>query len=101
MQNGAIVQQGTPQEVYRQPVNEYVAGLLGTYNLLSTSVVTALTGQPANKKHIVRPEDLRIAATEGKGLAATITAIHFFGSYYEITLTADHAIGDAVHVSLS
>jgi len=33
LQEGRIVQQGPPREVYQQPINEYVAALLGEYTL--------------------------------------------------------------------
>jgi ABC-type sugar transport system ATPase subunit len=34
MKAGKLVQQGTPMQIYQQPVNEYIAGLFGKYNLL-------------------------------------------------------------------
>jgi len=33
LQEGRIVQQGPPREVYQQPLNEYIAALLGEYTL--------------------------------------------------------------------
>jgi iron(III) transport system ATP-binding protein len=35
MKEGKIIQQGTPETIYQQPVNEYVAGMFGRYNLLN------------------------------------------------------------------
>ena len=34
MKEGKIIQQGTPEEIYNKPMNEYAAGLFGKYNLL-------------------------------------------------------------------
>jgi ABC-type Fe3+/spermidine/putrescine transport system ATPase subunit len=39
MRRGRIVQQGTPQTVYRHPVSAWVAGFLGLTNLVPASVV--------------------------------------------------------------
>ncbi len=35
MKEGQIIQYGTPEQIYNQPVNEYCAGLFGEYNLIS------------------------------------------------------------------
>ncbi|MDZ7647072.1 MAG: hypothetical protein U5K54_07760 [Cytophagales bacterium] len=37
LKDGNVVQQGPPKSIYRDPVNEYVAGLFGTYNMLTTA----------------------------------------------------------------
>ncbi len=34
MQDGRIIQSGSPQELYYHPLNEYVAGLLGYYTII-------------------------------------------------------------------
>jgi len=82
MKNGKLVQQGTPQELYHKPVNEYVAGMFGKYNLL-TAEQAALFGIEANGKNVMlRPEEFFISASEGvKGI---IQRISFWGSFYEV-----------------
>ena len=35
MQDGVIIQKGTGEQIYYHPINEYVAGLFGKYNLLN------------------------------------------------------------------
>ena len=70
LKNADIVQQGEPELVYRQPVNEYVAGLFGRYNLIGGV--------------FVRPEDLRIVKAGKETLCGTVEAIIFQGSYYEV-----------------
>ena len=35
IKEGKLVQQGTPQQIYYEPLNEYVAGMFGKYNLLT------------------------------------------------------------------
>jgi ABC-type sugar transport system ATPase subunit len=82
MKEGKIVQQGTPETIYRQPVNEYVAGMFGRYNLL-TPEQAALFGIESNGNDVmIRPEYFGIGAT-AKGVKATIQKISFWGSFYE------------------
>ena len=61
LRDAGVVQRGAPEEVYRGPVDAYVAGLFGKYNLIG--------------KTFVRPEDIRIVdgsdvAAAGGGVAA-------------------------------
>jgi ABC-type sulfate/molybdate transport systems ATPase subunit len=112
MKEGEVIQQGTPQEVYRQPVNEYAGGLLGTYNIIGASMAKILTGQAGSKKLFTRPEGLSISTVETEGIKGTVKEIHFFGSYYETavltgkytltikTLTVPYTTGATVYVSL-
>lgn len=52
--HGRIVQIGTPIEVYEEPADEFVAGFVGTSNILNRG----------GKRFVLRPEKIRIA-TEG------------------------------------
>jgi ABC-type sugar transport system ATPase subunit len=79
LKNADIVQQGEPELVYRQPVNEYVAGLFGRYNLIGGV--------------FVRPEDLRIVKAGKETLCGTVESIIFQGSYYEVEVRLS---GDSV-----
>ncbi len=88
MKDGKILQKGTPQHIYKQPVNEYVAGLFGSYNVIPPSLLQSqlqlLDKQEKGKNIIVRPEDFKIAKDATGELKGTVTSISFFGSYYEI-----------------
>ncbi len=86
MKDGKIIQQGTPEEIYRQPVNTYVAGLFGSYNLLNSSAtlaLSALTGRVAKGNMLIRPECFEILPGQKNALPAEVTRVTFFGSYYE------------------
>lgn len=83
LNQGIIIQRGTPEELYRQPVNEYVAALLGKYNVLSDSLFHILI--PDKNKRFIRPESIEISK-ENTGAQGRVTAISFMGSYYEIEL---------------
>jgi putative spermidine/putrescine transport system ATP-binding protein len=68
---GRIEQVGTAREVYEQPASEFVAGFVGTSNLLSGEVAQAVLGDPAAAS--VRPEKLRVAPV-GAGAPGEVTA---------------------------
>lgn len=91
LEAGRIVQQGPPKQLYHQPVDEYTAGLLGDYNLLSGPAAKAfakLSGlkhsRPAGKRLMVRPEQVVLGTTDNGGLPGTVAATRFFGSYSEV-----------------
>jgi ABC-type sugar transport system ATPase subunit len=81
---GSILQQGKPKELYDHPLNEHVAGLLGEYNKCDAALVQQLTNTSSDlahgKKYIIRPEHMLISA-EGKGVEAVIEEVCFKGSY--------------------
>lgn len=115
MKEGQIVQKDSPQNIYRQPVNAYAAGLFGTFNLLTPSQSKQMSGgrgdTPAS---IARPEDFFLSRTDKTGWSGVIKAIRFFGSHREIvvalsenTLTvkatadSDFREGEKVYVALA
>lgn len=96
MKDGEIVQMGTPQEIYRRPVNAYVAGLFGKYNLVAPAGAKAFAGLPGislNGKHIfLRPEDLKITGPGKNAITGKVAGIAYYGSFLE----ANVAIGNEV-----
>ncbi len=56
---GAIEQIGTPADVYEHPSTPFVAGFVGTSNLLKDETARAVIGQSGT--FTVRPEKIRIA----------------------------------------
>jgi putative spermidine/putrescine transport system ATP-binding protein len=69
MNEGRIVQQGSPQQVFPRPADRFVAEFLGYENFLTAADGTPLT---------IRPEHLRIAE-KGHGLDATVVDVAFRG----------------------
>jgi ABC-type sulfate/molybdate transport systems ATPase subunit len=93
MQNGKIVQSGTPPEVYRKPNNEYVAGLFGEYTLINTQVDERFGILQVNGQHtFTRPEDYRLVQHEEQTITGVVEKISFFGSYYEIKVRVDDTL---------
>lgn len=56
---GRIEQLGSPAEVYERPATRFVAGFVGTSNLLSGAVAEAVVGRAGT--FTVRPEKIRLA----------------------------------------
>ncbi len=88
MRDGKIVQQGSPKKIYRRPVDEYVAGLFGSYNLVEGSNAGLLVngwGLRSNGKDIlVRPEVLKIVVGKRNAIPGMVSDIKYLGSHYEI-----------------
>ena len=59
---GRIEQVGTPAEVYEQPATEFVAGFVGTSNLLRGEAARACSARTASFS--VRPEKIRVAGAD-------------------------------------
>ena len=55
---GRIEQLGTPAEVYEHPASAFIAGFVGTSNLLDGDVAEAITG--STERITIRPEKIRI-----------------------------------------
>ena len=59
---GRIEQIGSPAEVYERPGTPFVAGFVGTSNLLSGEAAAAIAGTEGT--YTVRPEKIRMAAVD-------------------------------------
>jgi ABC-type Fe3+/spermidine/putrescine transport system ATPase subunit len=90
MKDGQIIQQGPPRQVYSQPVNEYVAALFGTYNLISSATAKDFKDIPGislnGKSMYIRPERFRIVEKGQHTLTGKIRELSFLGSSYEIVV---------------
>ena len=108
MNEGYIQQEGTPEQIYDEPVNAFVADFIGDSNILS-GVMTAEKvvridgidypcidgteeGFPPKRKVdvVIRPEDIDIVPY-GKGLwNGTITSKLFIGVHYEMLVQSEN-----------
>lgn len=84
MREGNLVQQSPPQEVYIHPVDEYVGGLFGDYNVLSAAQANTILSlsQTSDKQVFIRPESIQLQKEEMA--AGKVATVLFFGSYYEV-----------------
>ncbi len=65
--NGRIEQIGSPADVYERPATEFVAGFVGTSNLLRGELAQSIIGRPG--VFSIRPEKIRLVA-ESDGIDA-------------------------------
>ena len=70
---GRIEQVGTPADVYERPATEFVAGFVGTSNLLTGETARAIIG--ADGMFTVRPEKIRLGDPDSVPEADETTAL--------------------------
>jgi iron(III) transport system ATP-binding protein len=91
MKDGEIVRTGSPQEIYTRPESEYVAGLFGSYNLLTPQQANAFAPLPvantSTKNIVIRPESFKIETDESKGVIGVVNKVNYYGSYYEAEIS--------------
>ena len=78
LKNGKVVQEGTAVEIYKNPFNEYVAGLLGNYNLLDKNIFLS--------DKIIRPEDIELVKESQGDFCGIISSVKFMGNYFEVEI---------------
>jgi ABC-type Fe3+/spermidine/putrescine transport system ATPase subunit len=88
LQSGQLLQLDTPQRVYAQPRNAYVAELTGDANLLKAAFCERHLGEHtfvtlADGHALIRPENL-ILNENGTGAAAQVESCLFRGMHYEV-----------------
>ncbi|WP_304055125.1 ABC transporter ATP-binding protein [Levilactobacillus namurensis] len=102
MNNGEVLQSGTPVDIYDEPINHFVADFIGESNILPGKMVAdfqvAFNGQqfecsdagiPTDEpvEVVLRPEDLALTDLAHAKLTMTIDTQLFRGDYYEIAAT--------------
>ncbi len=68
---GRVEQVATPAEIYDHPATEFVAGFVGTTNLLERN----------GRRFSVRPERIDLAGDDGPGEPGTIADVVFVGAF--------------------
>ncbi|MFR5811007.1 MAG: ABC transporter ATP-binding protein [Flavonifractor plautii] len=99
MNEGRIQQIGTPQDIYNEPKNAFVADFIGESNIIDGIMhedrVVGMYGkkfpcldggfQPNEPVDVViRPEDIDIVPVEQGQLTGTVTEVTFKGMHYDI-----------------
>ena len=74
--DGRIEQIGSPAEVYSRPATEFVAGFVGTSNIV----------QRGDRRLSIRPERIRL---NGAGTPATVADVVFVGAFTRILIDTD------------
>jgi len=99
MDGGKIQQVGTPQDIYNEPQNAFVADFIGESNIVDGKMLkdfcVEFSGQvfecldkgfDSNEQVdvVVRPEDVDIVPVEKGMLKGVVTSVSFLGVHYEI-----------------
>lgn len=99
MNEGEIVQSGTPVDIYDEPINHFVATFIGESNILSGRMIEDYLVEFNGKRFeavdggmrpnepvevVIRPEDLRITLPEEGKLQVKVDTQLFRGVHYEI-----------------
>ena len=112
MDRGRVVQLGTPQEVYREPLTEFVADFLGVANLLDVDCVPGGAGTrtvrygeftleaqaPAGgdstpRRAVIRPECVEVqepGLTGANRIPGTVDRLVFLGSTTQLMVRLPH-----------
>ena len=87
MKSGEIQQVGTPQEIYNEPVNKYVANFIGESNVISGVMIEDCVDfgfKPNEKVDVVlRPEDIDIVPLEQGKITGEVLSVLFKGVWNE------------------
>ncbi|MDT6063309.1 ABC transporter ATP-binding protein [Streptococcus pneumoniae] len=99
MNDGEIVQSGTPVDIYDEPINHFVATFIGESNILPGTMIEDYLVEFNGKRFeavdggmkpnepvevVIRPEDLRITLPEEGKLQVKVDTQLFRGVHYEI-----------------
>ncbi len=104
MKDGEIQQVGTPQDIYNEPTNAFVADFIGESNIIDGVMIKDClvsfnghefecvdTGFGENQPVdvVVRPEDIDIVAYEDSKLHGEVESVVFKGVHYEMTIDCE------------
>ena len=99
MDKGRIQQIGTPEDIYNEPKNAFVADFIGESNILNGTMVRDRVVKMYGKEFpcvdggfaenepvdvVIRPEDIDIVPVEQGQLVGTVTNVTFKGMQYDI-----------------
>ena len=99
MNQGYIQQMGSPEQIYNEPENAFVADFIGESNILNGTMVRDNVVKMYGKEFpcvdggfapnepvdvVIRPEDIDIVPVEQGQLVGTVTNVTFKGMQYDI-----------------
>ncbi len=99
MDQGRIQQIGTPEDIYNEPKNAFVADFIGESNILDGIMIEDYLVEFFGRKFpcvdhgfshresvdvVIRPEDIDIVEPDGGHLCGTVTSVTFKGVHYDI-----------------
>lgn len=103
MNKGIIQQKGTPEDIYNEPANAFVADFIGESNILDGVMLKDYLVKFCDKEFecldkgfninenidvVIRPEDIKIVSPEEGMLKGTVKSVIFKGVHYEMVVEA-------------
>ena len=101
MNNGVIEQVGTPEDIYNEPVNAFVADFIGEANILNGTMIDDCRIRILGKELecvdkgfgrnipvdvVIRPEDIIITPPDKGQLTGIVESTTFKGVHYEMSI---------------
>lgn len=101
MNKGKILQDGTPEDIYNEPINAFVADFIGESNIIDGIMkqdclvnfagrdyecVDTGFGENCDVDVVIRPEDIMISKPGQGQLDGVVTSTVFKGVHFEITV---------------
>ena len=99
MRNGQILQSGTPEDIYNEPVNAFVADFIGESNIVDGIMLEDYRVEFAGVKFecvdfgfapnervdvVIRPEDIKIVPEEDGQWTGIVNSVTFKGVHFEM-----------------
>ena len=103
MRDGCIQQIGTPQDIYNEPKNAFVADFIGESNIIDGIMRRDFLVEFAGKEFecvdkgfdkdelvdvVIRPEDIKVVSQQEGAIVGVVETVVFKGVHYEITVDA-------------
>jgi spermidine/putrescine transport system ATP-binding protein len=103
MNQGYIQQIGTPEDIYNEPTNAFVADFIGESNIIDGMMITDRLvrflgvefpcvdegfGNQTPVDVVIRPEDVQLVPPDQGALCGEVTSLIFKGVHWEIDLMA-------------
>ena len=102
MSEGKMQQIGTPEDIYNEPKNAFVADFIGESNIFNGIMTGKLKArfcggefacvddveQGTHITAVVRPEDVELTAPEDGIISGVVDSVIFKGMHYEITVVS-------------
>ena len=116
MKSGEILQVGTPEEIYNEPANRYVANFIGESNILPGVMLEDYKvrfdditfdcvdfGYKQNEPVdvVIRPEDIDIVPVEKGKMTGEVLSVLFKGVHYEIIVETVPGTSVSVNMRVS
>lgn len=127
MKSGTVQQIGTPQDIYNEPANAFVADFIGEANILDGKMFKdyevnvcdhtfpCVDPRPNGRKHVdvvIRPEDISLVQPDSGFLDGVVESCLFKGVHYDTTVnvngyiwvissTSPATVGERVGISVT